>query len=471
MQICRRGSNRRSTAVIARAGARRARRGSPRRCATRSFPAVPASARGCALRSRIACGDDDPQVADAAAAAIELLHCASLVHDDLPCFDDADTAARQAVGARRLRRAAGGAGRRRADRARLRDAGARPRRAPRAAGAVARGSSRRPSARRAASSPGRPGSAKRRPLADYQRAKTGSLFVAATRGRRRAAGADAEPWRTLGDRLGEAYQVADDIRDVLCDARGTRQADRPGRRRLRPNAVAQLGVGGAGRGSRSWSRAASKSIPDCPGAAELRALIKAQTALSSQTARPRSGLSGQPMSAACILRLGGSRGLARALAQLAQRPRRRSAIPALGGRFPAHAADRAAPREGAVRSLRRLRLFADPARLRAAAPVRDCWPSGPQDVSDIAVATGSLARGRAAPAARRGVAAARARAPNDRFALGDLGAAMLGNPGRRLGRASHAALRRSARSGRAAARRSADAALGASGPMPATPGD
>ena len=28
-------------------------------------------------------------MADAAAAAIELLHCASLVHDDLPCFDDA----------------------------------------------------------------------------------------------------------------------------------------------------------------------------------------------------------------------------------------------------------------------------------------------------------------------------------------------------------------------------------------------
>ncbi|MFD1280173.1 polyprenyl synthetase family protein, partial [Methylobacterium goesingense] len=36
-----------------------------------------------------ACGDDDPAASDAAAAAIELLHCASLVHDDLPCFDDA----------------------------------------------------------------------------------------------------------------------------------------------------------------------------------------------------------------------------------------------------------------------------------------------------------------------------------------------------------------------------------------------
>src|SRR5579863_1816223 len=38
-----------------------------------------------------ACGDRHPSATDAAAAAIELLHCASLVHDDLPCFDDAAT--------------------------------------------------------------------------------------------------------------------------------------------------------------------------------------------------------------------------------------------------------------------------------------------------------------------------------------------------------------------------------------------
>ena len=68
-----------------------------------------------------ACGEDDPAAADAAAAAIELLHCASLVHDDLPCFDDAATAPRPAVGARGLRRAPGGARRRRADRAGLPD--------------------------------------------------------------------------------------------------------------------------------------------------------------------------------------------------------------------------------------------------------------------------------------------------------------------------------------------------------------
>ncbi|MFX8262350.1 polyprenyl synthetase family protein, partial [Acinetobacter baumannii] len=38
-----------------------------------------------------ACGEDDPGLTDGVAAAIELLHCASLVHDDLPCFDAAET--------------------------------------------------------------------------------------------------------------------------------------------------------------------------------------------------------------------------------------------------------------------------------------------------------------------------------------------------------------------------------------------
>jgi len=38
-----------------------------------------------------ACGAEDPALVAAAGAAIELLHCASLAHDDLPCFDDADT--------------------------------------------------------------------------------------------------------------------------------------------------------------------------------------------------------------------------------------------------------------------------------------------------------------------------------------------------------------------------------------------
>ena len=53
--------------------------------------------RGARIRPRLclavaaACGEDAPAVSEAAAIAIELLHCASLVHDDLPCFDDAET--------------------------------------------------------------------------------------------------------------------------------------------------------------------------------------------------------------------------------------------------------------------------------------------------------------------------------------------------------------------------------------------
>ena len=43
------------------------------------------------LSVALACGDDQPILSNAAAAAIELLHCASLVHDDMPCFDNAGT--------------------------------------------------------------------------------------------------------------------------------------------------------------------------------------------------------------------------------------------------------------------------------------------------------------------------------------------------------------------------------------------
>ena len=44
---------------------------------------------GLCLAVTRACGDREPAVANAAAVAVELFHCASLVQDDLPCFDDA----------------------------------------------------------------------------------------------------------------------------------------------------------------------------------------------------------------------------------------------------------------------------------------------------------------------------------------------------------------------------------------------
>jgi geranylgeranyl diphosphate synthase type II len=226
-----------------------------------------------------ACGDSDPEAANAAASAIELLHCASLVHDDLPCFDDsplrrgkasvhAEYGAPIAVltGDALIVHAF----------ATLRPVAARnPARMAALLGIVAE----------AVGSPsgivaGQAWECEVAvPLADYQRAKTGALFVAATRAGAAAAGADAEPWRMLGEKLGEAYQVADDLRDVLCEADELGKPIGQDAVRLRPNAAAQLGVAGAKSRLEELVKAAVNSIPDCPGAAELRTLIKAQTAL------------------------------------------------------------------------------------------------------------------------------------------------------------------------------------------------
>ncbi|MFO1126010.1 MAG: polyprenyl synthetase family protein [Methylocystis sp.] len=226
-----------------------------------------------------ACGDGDPEAADAAAAAIELLHCASLVHDDLPCFDDSPLrrgkASVHAEFGAPIAVLAGDALIVHAF-ATLRPIASRdPARMATLLGIVAE----------AVGSPGGivAGQAWECevavPLADYQRAKTGALFVAATRAGAAASGADAEPWRMLGDKLGEAYQVGDDLRDVLCDADELGKPIGQDAVRLRPNAAAQLGVAGAKARLEELVRAAVESIPDCPGAAELRALIKAQTSL------------------------------------------------------------------------------------------------------------------------------------------------------------------------------------------------
>ena len=66
----------------------------PRLAAAMRYAVFP---RGARVRPRLchsvaaACGEDHPAATEAAGAALELLHCASLVHDDLPCFDAAET--------------------------------------------------------------------------------------------------------------------------------------------------------------------------------------------------------------------------------------------------------------------------------------------------------------------------------------------------------------------------------------------
>ncbi|MFZ4601258.1 MAG: polyprenyl synthetase family protein [Alphaproteobacteria bacterium] len=225
-----------------------------------------------------ACGDDRPAMTDAAAAAVELLHCASLVHDDLPCFDNAN-----------LRRAkptvhvafgepiallAGDGMIVMAFEALARAAvvsGA-VERLPRVLKIIARGV-------------GAPGglvagqaweSEATIDLDRYHDAKTGALFVAATMAGAAAAGADPTPWRALGANLGAAYQTADDLLDAVSSGDEAQKPTGQDRAHGRPSAVAEFGVQGALARLQAQVQAAVNAVPDCPGAQDLRDLVRMQ---------------------------------------------------------------------------------------------------------------------------------------------------------------------------------------------------
>lgn len=229
---------------------------------------------------------DEWELALAAACSIELLHCASLVHDDLPCFDDAD-----------MRR-----GRPSVHRAYGEPIAVLAGDALIVAGfdSLAAGAS---SAIGLARLPGLlsligrgcgapmgicAGQAwESEPAVDvsrYHRAKTGSLFVAATSSGAAAAGVDAAPWGLLGERIGEAYQVADDIQDAVADPATLGKPCRQDATLHRPSAVAELGVEGAASRLRQLIEQTLESIPACAGRDQLQALVRAQ----AQTFLPKS---------------------------------------------------------------------------------------------------------------------------------------------------------------------------------------
>jgi len=224
-----------------------------------------------------ACGDRDPVLADGAAAAIELLHCASLVHDDLPCFDDAPlrrgAASVHAAYGERIAVLTGDALIVLAFQALAQAAVHAPQRLPGLMSIVAR---------RVALPTGivagqawecEPFVA----LPAYQRAKTGSLFAACTEAGAWAAGADPAPWQAFGLVLGEAYQVADDIRDV---ALAVELLGKPQGRDIalcRPSAATELGLHGAIAHFDQLLERVVDAIPPCAGASALRALVRAES--------------------------------------------------------------------------------------------------------------------------------------------------------------------------------------------------
>ncbi len=215
--------------------------------------------------SAIACGDARPALADAAAVALELLHGASLVHDDLPCFDDADTRRGKPsvhrVFGEPLALLVGDAFIVQAFDVLSRAAHAAPREGLEllAVLAQAAGTTRGILAGQAWES--EPAA----PLDEYHRAKTASLFEAAAAMGAIAAGAPPAPFRRFGELLGRAYQAADDLSDVL----GTTAAlGKPtGRDAVlgRPNLAVAAGVSGAHLRLESAIEAALEALGACDG--------------------------------------------------------------------------------------------------------------------------------------------------------------------------------------------------------------
>lgn len=210
-----------------------------------------------------ACGatqtEQGEEAALAAAVALELMHCASLVHDDLPCFDDAATRRGQpsvhASYGEPLAVLVGDGLIVMAFQAltTIRD----PRVMAPLVGIVgeAVGSSRGIVAGQAWECEPRVG------LGRYHQAKTGALFEAAARAGAIAAGRDPEAWAPFGAAIGEAYQVADDLHDALGSAAGMGKP--AGRDAVlgRPSAVQTYGVDGAVDRLRSLLDRALESVP------------------------------------------------------------------------------------------------------------------------------------------------------------------------------------------------------------------
>ncbi|MDJ1017793.1 MAG: polyprenyl synthetase family protein [Paracoccaceae bacterium] len=227
------------------------------------------------LSVAMACGDANPVLADRAAAALEIMHCASLVHDDMPCFDDADVrrgkpSVHKAY-SEPLALLTGDSLIILAFETIAQDGGRDPSQALELVLTLARRT-------------GMPfgicagqgwESESKVDLSAYHLAKTGALFMAATEMGAIAGGQEAEPWTELGARIGEAFQVADDLRDALMDeaslGKPAGQDDLHGR----PNAVTEFGVEGATQRLRDILAGAIASIPSCPGEAALAGMVKA----------------------------------------------------------------------------------------------------------------------------------------------------------------------------------------------------
>jgi geranylgeranyl diphosphate synthase type II len=203
-----------------------------------------------------------------------MMHCASLVHDDLPCFDAADTRRGQPTVHRAFGESvavlAGDHLIVLAFEHLARVAVESPRKLPQLVSLLARG----------VGAPfgliaGQAWESEARVDASvYRRAKTGALFEAAAALGAVAAGASPQGWSVVGARIGEAYQVADDILDVAGDPSRVGKPVGQDATHGRPNAVHEMGLQEACWLFERLVRDASDAIPPCPNPEPIRAWLR-----------------------------------------------------------------------------------------------------------------------------------------------------------------------------------------------------
>lgn len=217
-----------------------------------------------------ACGGVS-ELAYAAACAVELLHCASLVHDDLPCFD----AAALRRGKPSVHRVYG------ESMAVLVGDGL----LVQSFFTIARAVARRPDVSvypvltlleaagpRVGLVAGQAWELEKQvELAAYHRAKTASLFEAAASLGAVTCGSVTTPFQAFGRAFGMAYQLADDVADALGDAATLGKPTGKDRELARPTAMRDAPpVEVALDRLMRAAKVAVEAVPECPGKADLR---------------------------------------------------------------------------------------------------------------------------------------------------------------------------------------------------------
>lgn len=231
-----------------------------------------------------ACGDDAAELTNAAAVALELMHCASLVHDDMPAFDNADF--RRGVPtvhkafSEPLALLAGDGLIVMAYQVLIKAGRHHPKRTMALLDNLSKGVGL-PNGIVAGQAWECETSAD---LAHYQRSKTGALFVSATCAGAIASGQSPKPWAALGAYLGEAYQVADDIRDVLGDIAMLGKPVGQDKLNERPSSAQAMGLEGAIQHFDSLIEKAGSAIPACA----CREMLMQLVLLESQRLVPKS---------------------------------------------------------------------------------------------------------------------------------------------------------------------------------------